>query len=107
LIVSFHTRELLEQCSSLEKAEHLHGAAVAQALISVLADIEALDNCSVLLDLFGEDAKITEDDMISLKFGSNHCASFVAVGAKLVRIPDGNLDWRQVQRLKLIEIKGR
>jgi hypothetical protein len=105
LIVSFHTRELLERCSSLEKAELLHGAAAAQALIGVLADIEALDNCGELMDLFGEDAKIVKDNMISLNFGSDHFATFIAVGAKLVHLRDGNLDWRLVKRLKLIEIK--
>jgi len=106
LIVSFDTRELLEQCSSLERAERLLGASVAQALIRILADVEALDNGGDLVDLFGKDAKIVGTDMICLNVGPGHCATFVAVGAKLLRLADGSLDWRKVQRLKLIKMCG-
>ena len=106
MIVSFDTRELLEQCLSLERAEQLLGTPVAQVLVGILADVEALDNCGDLIDLFGEDAKIIGNDMISLKVGPSHRARFVAVGAKLTRTADGRVDWRKVHRLKLIEIHG-
>lgn len=71
-----------------------------------IGDIEALTNGRDLVDFFGEDAKITGDSMISLRFGSSCCIKFVAVGAKLERNADAGLDWRKVMRLKLIEITG-
>jgi hypothetical protein len=104
LIVSFQTREQLDQCASLEAAEQWLGTPDAQLLIGTLADIEAFDDASELINFFGNDAKILPNGFLSLPLGPNYRAMFVAVGAKLARSGDGSLDWTKIQRLKLVEI---
>ncbi len=106
MIISFHTRELLETCSSLERAEQLLGARDAQILVGLLADIEAFDNGGDLIDFFGDEARIGAGDSLCLQVGAN-CVTFVAVGAKLARSVGGTPDWIKVQRLKLVEISRR
>ena len=107
MIVSFHTRDLRECCSSLERAERLLGAPDAQLLVGRLADIEALDNVGELIDFFGNDANLAGDDTFSVPIGPNYRATFLAVGAKLSRSVNGSPDWTKVQRLKLVDISRR
>lgn len=107
MIVSFETRDLLECCSSIEKAERLLGAPDAQLLVAVLADIEAFDSAGELINFFGNDASLAGDDSLSLPIGPNYRAAFLAVGARLSRLEDGSLDWTRVQRLKLLKISRR
>ncbi len=104
MILSFQTRELLEQCSNLEKAEKWLGPPVAQFLIATLADIEALEDVSELMNFYEIDASAARDDSLSLPIGPDYRATFAAVGARLARLGDGSPDWAKVQRLKLVEI---
>ena len=73
----------------------------------MLADIEALDNVGELIGMFAGDAKLAENDSLSLPVGPEYCATFVAIGAKIVRRSDGDSDWSKVQRLKLLSISRR
>jgi hypothetical protein len=104
LIISFDTRDLLESCSSLEIAERWLGSAHAQALVSLIADAEAFGNASELIEFFGADAQVAENDSISLAIGSDYRVVFVAAGFRVVRDTDGRIDWTSVQRLKLVDI---
>ena len=104
MIVSFHTRELLQLCSSLEMAEQLLGPQAAQLLIETLADVEAFDHVGELIDFFGSYATIDENEFAVTADRCGPLRAFCPVGAKLVRLDDGNLDWTKVRRLKLVDI---
>ncbi|GAC1558927.1 MAG: hypothetical protein NVS2B5_21870 [Beijerinckiaceae bacterium] len=106
MILSFQIRGLLERCSTLELAEKWLGNPQAQLLIGMLADIEAFDNGSELLDLLGDHAQVTTDESITMSLGSSYHAVFVPVGVTLPRLEDGSTDWAKVRRLKLVEIRG-
>jgi hypothetical protein len=88
----------------MEAAEKLLGVFTAELLISMLADIEALDDGNQLMALFGNDAKIAENGSLSIAIGADYSAMFVAVGEKFPRLPDGKPDWTRAQRMKLVEI---
>jgi hypothetical protein len=85
-------------------AERRLGSAHAQALLSLIADAEAFDNADALMEFFGSEARLDEHDSLFLAIGSDYRAEFVAVGARVVRDPDGKVDWTSVQRLKLVDI---
>jgi hypothetical protein len=104
LIVSFQTRELLEQCSRLEVAEKAFGTPAARLLIGLLADIEALEVGCELIAFFQEDAEIAGNGSLWIPIGAHYRATFIAVGTKVIRLKDGNPDWSKVQRLKLVGI---
>jgi len=104
LIISFDTRDLLECCSSLGMAEQQLGSAHAQALVSLIADAEAFENANELIEFFGSEAHVAEDDTISLAIGSDYRVEFVAAGVRFVRDADGRVDWKSVQRLKVVDL---
>lgn len=70
----------------------------------MLADIEALETGAELIALYENEAKIAPNGMLSLSLVSDYCATFVAVGKSLARLDNGNPDWMQVRRLKLMDI---
>jgi hypothetical protein len=104
LIISFDTRDLLECCSSLEVAEQRLGSAHAQALVSLIADAEAFENAGELIQFFGSQAHVAENDSISLAIGSHYRMEFVAAGIRFVRDAADKIDWTSVRRLKLVEL---
>jgi len=107
LIVSFQTKELLDLCSNKETAEKQLGPIVAQALITMLADIEALDNVSQVMDLYRNDAEICDDGSLVIAIATDCSAVFVPVGANLPDFDHGKPDLLQIQRLKLAKISRR
>lgn len=107
MIVSYDSRDLLEKCLSLEGAGQLMGNFDdAGVLVSLLADIEAMDDAGLLMALFGAES-IVLNDTITVPIGPNHRAMFVAIGEGVVRRQDGSVDWARVHRLKLLNVSRR
>jgi hypothetical protein len=104
LIISFDTRDLLECCSSLEIAERQLGSAHAQALVSLIADAEAFENAKELIAFFGSEAHVADNDLISLEIGSDYRVEFEAAGFRFFRDVDCRIDWKSVQRLKVVNL---
>jgi len=104
LIVSFETVALQQACYVLELAEEQFGAVHAQALIALLADIEAFATTAELIDFLGEDAAVALDDSLSLPIGSDYRATLVATGTRYHKDAGSRVVWSSVTRLKLVEI---
>lgn len=104
MIVSFATAALQQACYVLELAEEQFGPVHAQALITLLADIEAFETGAELIEFFGDDAAVASNDSLSLPIGSDYRAALVAAGARYSRDGSGHVVWSSVTRLKLVEI---
>jgi len=104
VIVSFETEQLQRTCYALGVAEAEYGAVHAQALITLIADIEAFDNAYELIDFFGLHSDNQLGDSLSLAIGSEYRATLVAVGKKYQPDAGGRLNWSRVTRLKLVNI---
>jgi hypothetical protein len=106
LIVSYDTTALQQACYVLEQAEQLYGAVHAQALIALIADVEAFENGAELMEFWDEDLLIANDDSLSLPVGADYRAALTAVGNRYQRDADGRVIWSSVTRLKLLAIRG-
>ncbi|WP_392338821.1 hypothetical protein [Loktanella salsilacus] len=104
LIVSFITLELQVACNTITVAEQSFGVVHAQALISLIADIEAFDHAAELIDFLGNEAEVTLNDTLSLAVGSGYRAIFQPAARKYLRSDAGQVLWPTVKRLKLIEL---
>jgi hypothetical protein len=104
LIISFDSGELRDCCCDLASAERKLGSALAETLVSLIADAEAFDNADALMAFFDEDASLDADDVLSLAIGPDRRVRFVPVGVAFVRDGAGKVDWTSVRRLKLIQI---
>lgn len=103
MIVSFRTQEMRDRCASLEQAEAMVGPAHAQDLITLLSDVEATETAADLIDLYAPNV-VVEGHTIALLIGTKCRLTFVAIGRAITDSLTGDLDWREVQRLKLVEI---
>ncbi|TRW15132.1 hypothetical protein [Glacieibacterium frigidum] len=106
MIVSYETPALQQACFSLEVAEAEYGAVHAQALIALIADIEAFENVAELADFWGDELLVTIDDSLSLPIGAHYRASLAAVGTRYRRDAGGRVVLSSVTRLKLLAITG-
>jgi hypothetical protein len=106
LIVSFSTRSLRDSCQTLRTAELEFGQSEAQALHSLLADIEAMVTADELLAFYDKGARIDGEDSLSITFAPQCVARFEAVGGGEKTGEPGRIDWSTVRRLKLIFVGG-
>ena len=67
----------------MEIAQQQFGTLDANHLFQIIADVEAFQNVRELINLYGNDVCLSGNECLSIPFGSNYCAIFVAVGAKL------------------------
>lgn len=104
MIVSYETTELQQACFALELAEEQYGTIHAQALIALIADIEAFANAGELADFWGSDMLSVDNDALSLPVGADYQAIFAAVGTRYSRDVEGRAIWTSVTRLKLLAI---
>jgi hypothetical protein len=104
IVVTYGSSRLKTSCQSAEAAEQEFGQAYASAVRSMIADIEAFDTASDLLQFYGSAAAIEVDDSLTLEIGANCSARFVLVGERVQRDGEGRVVWASVQRLKLIAI---
>ena len=107
IVISFETEDLLKCCSFIDAAEQTFGRTHAEALITLIADAEAFDHVNDLIDFLGTDGTLSEDDSLLISIGSEYQGKFVAAGVRFGRDDVGRVDWKSVQRLKLMEINKR
>jgi hypothetical protein len=72
----------------------------------LIADVEAFEDASQVIDFFGLATGCHEDDSLFLPIGASYRARFVAVGKRFGCDGDGKVVWSSVKRLKLMEIGG-
>lgn len=104
ITISFEHAEHHETCSNLERAEQLLGSVSAGELVRFLSDAAASNNVGDLIDLLGEDIKISGDDSLSVAIGSDYRADLIAMGQHVKRDGDDRVIWTSVIRLKLMAI---
>jgi hypothetical protein len=104
IVVTYGSEQLREDCLRAEAAEQAFGPGYAQSVLSLIADIEALETGSELLDFYGTTATILPDDSLTISFGAHYAATFVTVGDRVRRDDQGRIAWGSVQRLKLVTI---
>jgi hypothetical protein len=107
VIVSFLTRELRDTCESLEQAERAYGVSGAQALLGLLADIEATETVDQLISFYAGGAAIEQEDSLLIIFAPECQARFEAVQTRGILDECGRLDWSKVRRLKLTEVTAK
>lgn len=104
MIVSFNSKDVHDCCCDFEIAEANLGSINARALVTILADIEALENAGELLDFFGEDSAYTANEILCVVIGSEYDVKLAAVGNRFVQDEEHRTDWGSVTRLKVVEI---
>lgn len=104
IVISYGSRRLLDCCSSALAAEEALGPAYAPAVLSLIAEAEALETAAELLRLYGNSAKVEMDDSLLVAVGANCSVRFTVVGAQNRRDGAGRVVWDSVQRLKLVAI---
>ena len=103
MIVSFETEILRDCCASRERADVVYGSNYAQELITVLADAEAAETASELIELYGSDAVVAGSDII-VTIASRYRLVLTAIGVGLVLDGSVVVDWHSVRRLKVKDI---
>ncbi|MBA4789212.1 MAG: hypothetical protein H2042_05895 [Rhizobiales bacterium] len=104
LNISFDTTELKKRCCEYAVAETVYGALNARALLTALADAEAMENAADWIKFLGEEVAVQEDCSLMLAFGSDSFARLIPVGTKFEKEDDGTVKWQTVRYLKLVQI---
>ena len=102
IVVSYASKQLAECCTKFELAQERWGSTDAQALIELIADIEALDNATDLVDFYGD--IVMQDEVLSVEFSPNCSARLKPSGRKVAKLADGTIAWDLVRRLIILEI---
>jgi hypothetical protein len=101
LVVSYSSREWADRCTKLEVAQEWIGPTEAQALIQMIAELEACQNAAEMIEFSGA----TTDDVgcVMVDFSRKHRAIFEVT---VVQPNRANVvpDWSQVRRLTLTNI---
>ncbi|MBT9290401.1 hypothetical protein [Prosthecodimorpha staleyi] len=105
VIISFETIELQKRCCEYATAVDAYGHLDGVALITLIADIEAAENCQEVIDIYGPEAQVSGDGTMSLDFGSGLRAIFMPVGNRFALDAEGAIEWQTVSRLKLTSIE--
>jgi hypothetical protein len=104
VIVSFESRELQATCLEIATAEDRLGAAHAQALITLISELEAFQHAEEAIGFIGN-AEVRKDDSLVIPVGSRYLATFVAVGAQVRNNRPERTPWSDVSRLKIVAIE--
>ena len=107
MVISFETNVLQNCCCEYAAAEAAYGHIDGAALLTMIADIEAMTKASEVIELFGSGAILPDHSSILLDFGSNLRAKFVPVGMRYESDDAGRVKWQTVSRLKLVCIERR
>lgn len=102
IVLSFDTPELRDRCTKLQTAQAWIGPVEAQALVQMIADIEALQNADEMIAFFG--ATVDAQGCIMIDFSRKHRATLKSTLQDTPLDPGGIPVWPQVRRLLLTEI---
>ena len=95
LVVSYQSRELADRCTKLEAAQQWLGATEAQALIDLIADLEAFSNADEAINFWA--ATIDGGGLLMIDFSRKHRAILRPLG-------NAPFHWAQVRRLMLVDV---
>lgn len=101
LVVSYSSREWADRCNKLEVAQEWIGPTEAQALIQMIADLEACQNAGEMIEFV--EAMVDDAGCIMIDFSRRHRAILepaIGQGAGANGVPE----WSLVRRLILAEI---
>ena len=102
IVVSYGSRQLADQCTKLEVAQERFGPTDAQALVDLMAELEAFENVADMIS-FREAA--VESDRLTVAFSPKFQAVFKSVDPKVARDVNDRPSWEQVRRILLVDIK--
>lgn len=102
LVVSFQTAELRDRCTKLQDAQEWIGPTEAQALVQMIADLEACQNAAEMIDFLG--ANVDGLGCIMVDFSRKHRAILRSAAAQGPFDPTGMPAWPQIRRLMLTDI---
>lgn len=104
--LSFSTKEVRRICKNRNSAVKKLGSECARFLHDRLADIDAVDDGSelkLLLGLFQLDDQL---GTVTSTLKASIVLKAEAGPANVVRSSSGQIDWQEVVRLKVVEVRG-
>ncbi len=104
--LAFASKALRSICEDQDRAAEFLGQVAAEHLHARLADLRAADTIS---DLVAGNPTISpqEDDVrLHIAIGSTHELVCSVNHARLRRLPQADLDWSEVRRLRIDVIRG-
>ena len=104
--LSFSTQEVRRICKNLRSANRKLGAACATFLHDRLADIDAAQNGSDLKLLPGLFYLDDADGTVRSALGACVVLEAVVGPSGVMRTTAGHIDWQEVVRLKVVEVRG-
>jgi len=102
LVVSYATRDLAHRCTKLAEAQKWIGATEAQALVDMIADLEACENAAEAMDFRG--AFVEAGNSVRIDFSPSRYARFSLATGNVPMNAANMPDWQQVRRLRLEEV---
>ena len=105
MIISFQNKTLREVCEQKQQAIEVFGESVAHKLHNRLADIMAAENVSDLIVGSPEEIFINDKPCYLIKASKKTGIIFESSHPKTPMLPKGTIDWSQVSRIKITEIK--
>lgn len=104
MVVSFANKHIRELCEEESVAIDLLGVELAKKLHARLADLSAINSVGNLEDIkLGLPGEINDNDSLA-KYKVNLSAHKILVFCA-VNTPFNNIDWYQVKRVKILEIR--
>jgi len=103
LELAFDTKKLRSLCENEAAAVRCLGDKVARKLRARLADLRALD-CICDLPIYGPAIFDRGQESLQIPLGIGHALLLSANHSSNPLSESGNVDWRQVSRVKILEI---
>lgn len=103
--LAFQDQRLRQQCESPVSARRSFGQDAARTLHTRLADLRAADSVYDVLSLSLASASTIHAHRILIHLGSGYVLHAQVGNRTKAYLPSGELDWRQVSRLKVLYIE--
>lgn len=103
IVISYASRELARRCTKLELAQEWLGPTNAQALVDLIADVEALENARALIAFYHPE--VQAGNSLSITFSPQWKAVLKPTGPKVLRTAGDEPAWEQVRRLILVDVQ--
>ncbi len=100
--ISFESKNFRDLCARKNRAKIQLGEFTALKLISLLADLDALNNVEDLLAMGVHNLEITNGKIIRIKLTDNFKVIFSANHLKIPLLANGIVNWSEVTRIKIL-----
>ncbi len=102
LEIAFETKSLRQLCETNQVARRKLGDSVAVKLQSRLADLASANSID---DVIAGYPRLIDEEIYVLSLSDEYRVAFIQNHPSAPRNGQGALDWKQVRRIKIIEIK--